>query len=507
MAPIGKLPHFFLDQSAKPEKYQRPPGPPIQPKEIPPQDREIHGVSLSSQLSIAIQQAKQKFQEKGVSLESSMCLDFEGFPDVPLKTDSLGNRNAKIELLNVRKENNVTKATVLIPKKKESHFEKKIDQYLHKDVVTVKEGKEETNPKNRLLVDSTSSITCSEFKSLWTDKKPFPADLQKKVWWEVWLRKNSFNTFKAESSKCDVHVSDKELFFPERDVCLAYASPKELENLQYKTNSCIAELRFPETTPRFFTSMSPKEQMDWIQDLESRVNHAEPLSPAVCILDTGVKNKHPLLNPSLADSDMHSYHPHWDKQDDDGHLFDSDPTDSFENMLLTGETTDLKKEFQFFETPPELARKMIEMAELKDTDRVLEPSAGKGAIAKEIKTGYLCCNELNTKMAAVLMEELSCTVSCAYFHALGTKYDKIIMNPPFTKQQDVDHILHAYSLLKSGGILVSVVSESPFFRENKKSVEFRGFLDNVNAEIITNPEGTFKSSGTMVRTRIVKIIK
>jgi len=26
--------------------------------------------------------------------------------------------------------------------------------------------------------------------------------------------------------------------------------------------------------------------------------------------------------------------------------------------------------------------------------------------------------------------------------------DKIVMNPPFTKSQDVKHILHAYSLLK-----------------------------------------------------------
>lgn len=190
-----------------------------------------------------------------------------------------------------------------------------------------------------------------------------------------------------------------------------------------------------------------------------------------------------------------------------GHVFDSDPTDSFENMLLTGETTDFKKEFQLFETPPELARKMIDMSEIKHYDTVLEPSAGMGAIAKEIKEGKLTCNELNPDMAAKLVNEMGLTVSCADFLVCKGLYNKIVMNPPFTRQQDVDHILHAYSILKEGGILVSVVSESPFFRENKKSVQFRVFVDEVNAEVITNPEGTFKSSGTMVRTRLIKIVK
>ena len=31
------------------------------------------------------------------------------------------------------------------------------------------------------------------------------------------------------------------------------------------------------------------------------------------------------------------------------------------------------------------------------------------------------------------------------------EFDKIVMNPPFEKKQDVKHILRAYSLLKNGG--------------------------------------------------------
>ena len=194
-----------------------------------------------------------------------------------------------------------------------------------------------------------------------------------------------------------------------------------------------------------------------------------------------------------------------------GHVFDEDPTDSFENMLLTGETTDFKKEFQFFETPAELAKKLVEMADIGTDHYILEPSAGRGAIAKQIDKGFLFCNEINPEMANYLINELNISVSCSDFLKFTEQesgiHDRVIMNPPFTKQQDIDHIMHAYSLLSPGGILVSIVSESPFFRENNKSIEFRKFLEDTNAEVIKNPEGTFKSSGTMVRTRLIKIKK
>jgi type I restriction-modification system DNA methylase subunit len=195
-----------------------------------------------------------------------------------------------------------------------------------------------------------------------------------------------------------------------------------------------------------------------------------------------------------------------------GHVFDEDPTDAFENMLLSGETTDFKKEFQFFETPPELARKMVEMAELKEGDQVLEPSAGQGAILDYI---WKCRieNKIFFSFTAIELTEQNCKLLRIKKHhpiqmnflKHNNGYDKIIMNPPFTKQQDIDHILHAYSLLNKNGILVSIVSEGPFFRSNKKSVNFREWLESINAEVIKNPEGTFKSSGTMVNSRLIKI--
>lgn len=196
----------------------------------------------------------------------------------------------------------------------------------------------------------------------------------------------------------------------------------------------------------------------------------------------------------------------WNRKEK-GHIFKDYPVDIFENLLLTGEVEDIKKEFQFFETPKELAKQMIEMAELKEGDDILEPSAGQGAIADEIKIGDLFVNELNKKNYKVLLEKYKQATNYDFMESRLGLFDKIIMNPPFSKQQDVDHILRAFDHLKTSGIFVSIVSESPFFRENKKSVKFRKFLEDNNAELIKNPEGTFKESGTMVNTRIIKIKK
>jgi len=55
------------------------------------------------------------------------------------------------------------------------------------------------------------------------------------------------------------------------------------------------------------------------------------------------------------------------------HVFDGDPTDRLEQVLLTGEI-DPPKDYGYFPTPPEIALKLIEMAEIEPGMFVLEPS-------------------------------------------------------------------------------------------------------------------------------------
>lgn len=195
-----------------------------------------------------------------------------------------------------------------------------------------------------------------------------------------------------------------------------------------------------------------------------------------------------------------------------GHIFDYDPEEALETVIVTGEVTDQKKEFQFFETPPELAERLCDMAELTADSVVLEPSCGKGSIADAVwkrKPKRLIGIELNTGMNRYLTEKKYKTLVGQDFLVFETEefFDRIIMNPPFSKHQDAAHVQKAFDLLASGGILVAIISICFRFRTDCVYTQFRKFLEENSAEVTELPEGIFKDSGTMVRTCIIKIRK
>ncbi len=68
-----------------------------------------------------------------------------------------------------------------------------------------------------------------------------------------------------------------------------------------------------------------------------------------------------------------------------------------------------------------------------------------------------------------------------------------------------------YALLASGGRLVSVICEGPFFRTDKQSTAFREWLDEVGGETEQLREDAFQGREafreTGVRTRLLSITK
>lgn len=166
----------------------------------------------------------------------------------------------------------------------------------------------------------------------------------------------------------------------------------------------------------------------------------------------------------------------------------------------------------FFPTPKPIVQKMLSEAEIKPGEKVLEPSAGKGNIADEIKKNYpdntLDVVEWNTSLNDLLNEKGHNVVGNDFLQTRGT-YDKIVMNPPFEKGQDIDHVKHAYDLLSDGGRVVAIMSEGSFSRNDKKAVDFRNWLDRIGGYSEKLPEGSFKQSerSTGVNTRMVVIDK
>jgi hypothetical protein len=182
---------------------------------------------------------------------------------------------------------------------------------------------------------------------------------------------------------------------------------------------------------------------------------------------------------------------------------------AIKDRLLGGESIDDKKKFQFFETPEDIVDQLISLAGIDESHEVLEPSAGLGRIADKVRdiVGEYRCRvvEIMPSNAAALRAKGYDVHEGDFLAVTGQSFDRIVANPPFTKSQDVDHVLHMYSLLKPGGRLVSVMSPSWTFGEAKKQREFRAWLDSVGGEIHELEEGSFKKSGTSVRTVVVVV--
>jgi hypothetical protein len=166
----------------------------------------------------------------------------------------------------------------------------------------------------------------------------------------------------------------------------------------------------------------------------------------------------------------------------------------------------------FFPTPKKVAEQIVGKADIQEGERVLEPSAGKGDIADSIRArGHEPdVLEINTTLSA-LLEEKGYSVKQGDFLEETGKYDKIIMNPPFEKSQDIAHVQHAYDLLNPGGRLVAIMSEGSFFRNDKKATAFRQWLEEVGGESEQLPEGAFTGAEafrqTGVNARVVTIDK
>lgn len=168
----------------------------------------------------------------------------------------------------------------------------------------------------------------------------------------------------------------------------------------------------------------------------------------------------------------------------------------------------------FFATPDVVVEIMLGSIG-HDAKRVLEPSAGTGAIARAVrKSGRTVkCIELSGERAAVL-RELGFDVTQADFLTVpppegDDRFDAVIMNPPFGVGGSlaIDHVWHALKFLRPGGRLVAVMPASVEFREDRKSTAFRTLAAKMKPRWESGfhdlPPGSFAESGTNVNAFIV----
>lgn len=300
-------PHFHLEGGGQSEIYT---SPRRGASGLPPaRARAAHAARLEQALGVAIAGARRQLEARDEAVaegERGFYLDFEVPVDHQGALDGLENRPKKIELVAVKppaEGEEVVRATVFVPEDQVDYFTGKVEQYRDEET---KGGQ----PKNQNLVARIEDVRLAAVRSLFTDDDSlYPPD-GRQVWWEAWLRDGRLQAFRTVAARLNVALKPHLVSFPERDVVLALADTATMARVVANSDA-VAELRAPKDTPTFFLDMRPVEQADWAGELADRTEPPSALAPAVCVLDSGATQGHPLIAPGLEPEDQHAYEDSW----------------------------------------------------------------------------------------------------------------------------------------------------------------------------------------------------
>lgn len=163
--------------------------------------------------------------------------------------------------------------------------------------------------------------------------------------------------------------------------------------------------------------------------------------------------------------------------------------------------TAIPAQSQLFVSPPPVCQRLTELAGVCDTDRILEPSAGTGAILRAVRqaapSAHCDAVEQNYELADYIRKvfpDISVIHTDFLKYSPDIGYDKILMNPPFNRAIDIKHITHALTMLSPGGVLTAVCLNGP-----RQERALRPLADTWEAL----PQGTF--AYTSVGTVILRI--
>lgn len=144
--------------------------------------------------------------------------------------------------------------------------------------------------------------------------------------------------------------------------------------------------------------------------------------------------------------------------------FDYDPSEVLDEIVASGCIPD-QVAHQFYPTPEKLARIAVDMAEIGDTDLVLEPSAGQGGIADYLPKDRTTCIEIAPLNCTVLKAKGHNVIEgdfivWADFKPFTPEFDVVVMNPPFSEGRAKLHTEFASTKVKPMGRLVAILPAS-----------------------------------------------
>lgn len=144
--------------------------------------------------------------------------------------------------------------------------------------------------------------------------------------------------------------------------------------------------------------------------------------------------------------------------------FDYEPGPVIDEIVCSGVIPD-QQSHQFYPTPEDVGLQAVALASEGATKgmRWLEPSAGTGNLVALFPDGMLIdCIEISELHASVLRARGHEPIVADFLEMPTTmrKYDRIVMNPPFSEGRWQAHLQHASAMLAPRGRLVAVLPAS-----------------------------------------------
>lgn len=293
-----RLTHLFVSGHVEDQALRRTGGGSIPRRQV---NRASHGQQLRQEAETAFDTSeddRELVDEDQLRATGSIIVVEGADATHVLKLESLDRKRGHWLLLSVSTgQNGEELAQVWVDDQHRQDFLAIFDNYLGRDTP---QGK----PFNEPLVANIASIRAALLRDLWQSEGEPPTTGVH--WWELWLRSDpdAEGLVRRFAEATGLAVALESMQIDQRVIVWIRARWDELTILP-ATAIPLAEVRAAQFIDTI-DDLTTDDQAELVGDLAARLQPADVTGPAVCLLDSGVRRTHMLIDASLDPQDWHS---------------------------------------------------------------------------------------------------------------------------------------------------------------------------------------------------------